>query len=92
MKCVTSSTLSRMEYMAGRDTLHGSKTTDGQSSDSVDITRMDKTAGRHKTRWRENLIRHMGPAWPRIARDRRQWRYLGRGSSLLSDRNPGGKW
>ena len=24
-----------------------------------------------KTRWRDSLIRHLGPAWPRIARDRR---------------------
>ena len=30
--------------------------------------------GRPKTRWRDNLIRHLGPAWPRIARDRRLWR------------------
>ena len=29
--------------------------------------------GRPKTRWRDNLIRHMGTAWPRIARDRRLW-------------------
>ena len=26
--------------------------------------------GRPKKRWRDNLIRHLGPAWPRIARDR----------------------
>ena len=71
--------------------MHDSKTTDGHKSDSVDTTRMDKTAGRHKTRWRENLICHLGPAWPMIARDRRQWRHFGRGSSLLSDSNPGGK-
>ena len=30
--------------------------------------------GRPKTRWRDSLIRHLGPAWPRIARDRRLWR------------------
>ena len=30
--------------------------------------------GRPKTRWRDNLIRHLGSAWPRIARDRRLWR------------------
>ena len=29
---------------------------------------------RPKTRWRDSLIRHLGPAWPRIARDRRLWR------------------
>ena len=23
--------------------------------------------GRPKTRWRDNLFRHLGPAWPRIA-------------------------
>ena len=32
--------------MDGRDTLHDSKTTDGKKSDRVDITRMDKTAGK----------------------------------------------
>ncbi len=32
--------------MDGRDTLHDSKTTDGQKSDRVDTTRMDKTAGK----------------------------------------------
>ena len=30
--------------------------------------------GRPKTRWRDNLIRHMGPAWPRIAKSRHLWR------------------
>ena len=35
--------------------------------------------GRPKTRWRDNLIRHLGPAWPRIARDRRLWRLLREG-------------
>ena len=47
--------------------------------------------GRPKTRWRDSLIRHLGPAWPRIARDRRLWRQSWRGSSLQSERNPGGK-
>ncbi len=28
--------------------------------------------GRAKTRWRDSRIRHLGPAWPRIARDRRR--------------------
>ena len=32
--------------MDGRDTLHDSKTTDGQKSERVDTTRMDKTTGR----------------------------------------------
>ena len=32
--------------MDGRDTLHDSKTTDGQNSDIVDTTRRDKTAGK----------------------------------------------
>ena len=43
---------------------------------------------RPTTRWR------VGPAWPRIARDRRLWsgNSSGRGSSLRSERNPGGKW
>ena len=47
--------------------------------------------GRPKTRWRDNLTRHLGPAWPRIARDRRLWRQFREGSSLGSERNPGGK-
>ena len=50
-----------------------------KKSDRVDTTRMDKTAGRPKTRWRDCLIRHLGPAWPRIARDRRLWRQFREG-------------
>ena len=38
--------------------------------------------GRPKTRWRDNLIRHLGPAWPRIARDRRLWRQFREGFLL----------
>ena len=32
--------------MDGRDTLHDSKATDGQKSDRVDTTIMDKTTGK----------------------------------------------
>ena len=39
--------------------------------------------GRPKTRWRDNLIRHMGPAWPRIARDRRLWKLFRKGFRLI---------
>ena len=46
--------------------------------------------GRPKTRWRDSLIRHLGPAWPRIAGVCGD--SSGRGSSLRSERNPGGKW
>ena len=53
-------------------------------SDRVDTTRMAKTAGKTKTiiLWRDNLIRHLGPAWPRIARDRCLWRQLREGCLL----------
>ena len=32
--------------------------------------------GRPKTRWRDNLVRHLGPAWPSICRDRRMWKHF----------------
>ena len=38
--------------------------------------------GRPKTRWRDSLIRHLGPTWPRIARGRRLWRQFGDGFLL----------
>ena len=38
--------------------------------------------GRPKTRWRDNLIRHLGHAWPRIARDWRLWRQFREGFLL----------
>ena len=38
--------------------------------------------GRPTTRWRDSLIRHLGPAWPRIARDRRLWRQFREGFLL----------
>ena len=38
--------------------------------------------GRPKTRWRDNLISHLGPAWPRIARDRRLWKQFREGFLL----------
>ena len=74
-------TLSRWKYMDGRDTLHDSKTTDGlkeSASDRVDTTRMEtRRQGSPKTRWRDNLICHLGPAWPRIAtRDRCLWEHF----------------
>ena len=50
---------------------------------------MDKTAGRPKRRWRDNLICPIGPAWPRIARACGD--SSGRGSSLFSERNLDGK-
>ena len=39
--------------------------------------------GRSKTRWRDNLIRHLGPAWPRIARDRCLWNQFREGFLLI---------
>ena len=30
--------------------------------------------GRPKTRWRDDLSRHLGTTWTRLAQDRRQWR------------------
>ena len=39
--------------------------------------------GRPKTRWRDNLIRHLGHAWPRIARDRRLWKQFREGFLLM---------
>ena len=38
--------------------------------------------GRPKTRWRDNRIRHLGPAWPIIARDRRLWKQFREGFLL----------
>ena len=38
--------------------------------------------GRPNTRWRDSLIRHLGPAWSRIARDSRLWRQFGDGFLL----------
>ena len=38
--------------------------------------------GRPKTRWRDNLSRHLGPAWPIIARDRHLWRQFREGFLL----------
>ena len=38
--------------------------------------------GRPKTRWRDSLIHHLGPSWPRIARDRRLWRQFREGFLL----------
>ena len=38
--------------------------------------------GRPKTRWRDNLVHHLGPVWPRIARDRRLWRQFKEGFLL----------
>ena len=38
--------------------------------------------GRPKTRWRDNLVRHLGTAWPRIARDRRLWKQFREGFLL----------
>ena len=61
--------------MDGRDTLHDSKTADGQKTVTEWTPReWTRRHGRPKTRWRDSLIPHMSPAWPRIARDRRLWR------------------
>ena len=38
--------------------------------------------GRPKTRWRDNLTRYLGPAWSRIARDRRLWKQFREGFFL----------
>ena len=38
--------------------------------------------GRPKTRWRDNLILHLGPVWPSIARDRRLWKQFREGFLL----------
>ena len=38
--------------------------------------------GRPKTRCRDNLIRHLGPAWPRIARDWCLWKQFREGFLL----------
>ena len=42
----------------------------------------------HKTRWRDNLIRHLGPAWTRIARDRCLWRQFREGFLLTEWKKP----
>ena len=44
--------------------------------------------GRPKTRWRDNVIRHLGPAWPRIARDRCLWRQFREGFLLTEWKQP----
>ena len=44
--------------------------------------------GRPKTRWRDNLICHLGPAWPRIARDRRLWKQFREGFRLKEWKKP----
>ena len=38
--------------------------------------------GRPKTRWRDNLVRHLGTAWLRIARDRCLWKQFREGFLL----------
>ena len=38
--------------------------------------------GRPKTRWRDSLIRHLGPVWPRIVRDHCLWRQFREGFLL----------
>ena len=38
--------------------------------------------GRPKTRWRDNLVRHLGTAWPRITRDRCLWKQFREGFLL----------
>ena len=43
-------------------------------SDRVDTTRMDKTAGKTYDKMERQPYPHLGPVWPRIARDRRLWR------------------
>ena len=42
--------------------------------------------GRPRTRWRDDLTRHFGPAWERMARDR-QWWAQSREGFLLKERN-----
>ena len=48
--------------------------------------------GKPKTRWRDSLIRHLGPAWPKWPDTGICGDSSGRGSSLRSERYPGGKW
>ena len=62
----------------------------GQKSDIVDTTRMDKATGRPKIRCRVNFIRHQGPAWPIIGIETGVCGNSSGGSSLWSERNPGG--
>ena len=38
--------------------------------------------GRPKTRWRDTIFRHLGPVWPRIARNRRLWKQFREGFLL----------
>ena len=41
-----------------------------------------------KTRWRDNLILHVEPVWPRIARDRLLWRQFREGFLLMDWKKP----
>ncbi len=51
--------------------MDGRDTKSDNNSDRVDIKRMARGQGRPKTRWSDSRIRHLGPAWTRLARDRR---------------------
>ena len=62
-------------YMDGRDTLYWFKVNIWNNRVTEWTPReWKRRQGRTKTRWRDNLIRHVGPAWPRITRDRCLWR------------------
>ncbi|KAI8494201.1 hypothetical protein Bbelb_279610 [Branchiostoma belcheri] len=41
--------------------------------------------GRPCTRWRDSLVQHLGPAWPRYARLRREWNESREGFLRRSD-------
>ena len=65
----------KKEGIDRRDTLDDSKTTLWTKQVTAWTPReWTRRQGRPQTRSRDNLIRHLGPAWPRIARDRRLWR------------------
>ena len=51
-------------------------------SDRVDKREWTRWQGRPTTRWRDNLIRHLGHVRPRIVRDRRLWRQYREGFLL----------
>ena len=62
--------------MYGRDTLNDSKTTDGLKEWQSGHHENGQNGRDDLKQDGDNLIRHLGPAWPRIARDRHLWRQL----------------
>ena len=77
--------------MDGRDTLYDSKTT--QMDKRVTECHENGQDSREDLKQPYIIIRHLGPAWPIIAPETGVCGdSSGRGSSLRSERNPGGKW